>query len=125
METVRVFVVIEDEADMRVLIRLNLTVDPRIDIAGEASSLEEALEVVASTAPGLIILDHQIEGEVMGLEAAPLLKEAAPQAKILMFSAFDLEAEASASPHVDAFLSKKELNNLLPEVQRLLGLPPL
>lgn len=125
MEKVRVFVVVEDEPDMRILIRLKLTADPRISVAGEASSVDEAVELARSLSPGLIILDHQIEGDVMGLEAAPLLKEAAPNAKILLFSAFDLEAEASASPFINEFLSKNHFEELLPVSQRLLSLEPL
>lgn len=125
MEKMRVFVVVEDEPDMRVLVRLKLTVDPRITVAGEVGSLEEALELAQSIKPGLIILDHQIEGDVMGLDAAPLLKDAAPNAKILLFTAFDLETEATSSPFIDEFLSKKHLENLLAVAQRLLGLEPL
>jgi DNA-binding NarL/FixJ family response regulator len=125
METVRVLVVVEDEPDMRVLIRVNLTADPRIVVAGEASSAAEALELAQTTSPGLIILDHQIDGDVMGLEAAPLLKQAAPQAKILLFTAFDLEEEASSNSFIDDFLPKKDLGRLLPVAQRLLGLEPL
>ena len=60
----------------------------------------------------------------MGLDAAPLLKEAAPDAKILLFTAFDLGAEVSASPHVDAFLSKSRFSKLLSVVQQMLGLDP-
>lgn len=125
METVRVLVVVEDEPDMRMLIRVNLTADPRIVVAGEASSAAEALELAQTTSPGLIILDHQIDGDVMGLDAAPLLKEAAPQAKILLFTAFDLEEEASSNPFIDDFLPKKDLGSLLPVAQQLLGLEPL
>lgn len=125
MDVARVLVVVEDEPDMRMLIRLNLTADPRIVVAGEASTAEEAVELARTTSPGLIILDHQIDGEVMGLEAASLLKGAAPHAKILLFTAFDLDAEAAANPFVDDFLSKTDFALLLPVTQRLLGLEPL
>ena len=39
----------------------------------------------------------------MGLEAAPMLKEAAPHAKILLFTAFDMAHEAANEPAIDAF----------------------
>lgn len=124
-QTVQVLVVIEDEPDIRVLIKVNLTADPRILVAGEASNAADAIELARSRSPGLIILDHQLEGNVMGLDAAPLLKEAAPEAKILLFTAFDLETEAAASPFIDAFLSKAKFGSLLSVAQRLLGLEPL
>lgn len=122
MEQVRVLVVVEDEPDMQMLIRLTLTADPRILVAGEASNAADAVDLAQTTSPGLIILDHQIDGDVMGLDAAPLLKEAAPQAKILLFSAFDLEADAAANAFIDDFLPKKGLASLLSVAQRMLGL---
>lgn len=52
----------------------------------------------ARLVPGLIIFDHFIDGPVTGLDAAPALKAAAPAAKILLFSAHDLAADARRSP---------------------------
>lgn len=125
MDEVNVLVVVEDEPDVRMLIRINLTSDPRLHVQGEAANAADAIELARSASPGLIVLDHQIEGDLMGLDAAPLLKEAAPDAQILLFTAFDLEAEASASPHVDEFLSKSKFAKLLDVVQQMLGLQPL
>ena len=119
-----VLMVVEDEPDIRLIIRLHLTADPRIIVEGEAANAMDAIELARSTDPGLIILDHQIEGSIMGLDAAPLLKEAAPEAKILLFTAFDLANEADASPAVDAFLSKSDMSLLLPVSLQLLGLEP-
>ena len=119
---VKVFVVVEDEPDMRALIALTLGRDPRLELVGQAASAEEALAVLDSCEPGLIILDHGIEGELMGLDAAPLLKEKAPNAKILLFTAFDMRKEATAEPAVDEFLRKDRIGDLLPTVQRMLGL---
>jgi DNA-binding NarL/FixJ family response regulator len=120
----RVLVVVEDEEDIRLLIRMTLKTDQRIEILGEACSAEQAIELARTVQPGLIILDHSIEGEIMGLQAAPLLKEVAPHAKILLFTAFDLSAQAATEPAVDAFLSKTNIDRLLPVTQELLGLAP-
>jgi two-component system, NarL family, vancomycin resistance associated response regulator VraR len=121
--TLKILVIVEDEEDMRMMIRAILLTDQRLEIVGEAASAAEAIEAAKSLDPGLIILDHSIEGDVMGLEAAPLLKQVAPFAKILLFSAFDLEIEAAAEPAIDAFLSKSHVRKLLPTVQQLLELP--
>ena len=121
-ERVKVFVVVEDEPDMRALIGLMLGRDPRLELVGEASSAAEAIAILDTCEPGLIVLDHGIEGDIMGLEAAPLLKAKAPQAKILLFTAFDMRREASLEPAVDEFLRKDRIGDLLPTVQRLLGL---
>jgi DNA-binding NarL/FixJ family response regulator len=121
-DRVKVFVVVEDEPDMRALIALTLGRDSRLELMGEAASAAEALALLDSMEPGLIVLDHGIEGDLMGLDAAPLLKAKAPQAKILLFTAFDMRREATAEPAVDEFLRKDRIGDLLPTVQRLLGL---
>ena len=107
---------------MRALIALTLGRDHRLELVGEAASAEEALAVLDSVEPGLIVLDHGIEGDLMGLDAAPLLKAEAPNAKILLFTAFDMRKEADREPAVDEFLRKDRIGDLLPTVQRLLGL---
>lgn len=45
--------------------------------------------------PHLVILDHFIDGDVMGLEAAPAIRHVAPDARILLFTSHDLEVEAA------------------------------
>lgn len=114
----------EDQPDIRLLIAISLGRDARLEPAGEASSASEALSILESVPPDVIILDHGIEGDVMGLEAAPLLKAKAPDAKILLFTAFDMRVEADAEPAVDAYLRKDRFQLLLPTVQRLLGFDP-
>lgn len=122
-ERVEVLIVVEDEPDMRMMLRVMLETDPRISIVGEAEDAATAIELARSSHPGLIILDHSIQGDVMGLQAAPLLKEAAPQAKILLFTAFDLKSEAAVEPAIDEYLNKTDIGVLLPTVQRMLALP--
>src|SRR5687768_6351635 len=107
---------------MRMLISMMLARDPRLELMGEAASAAEALEVLDSVDPGLIVLDHGIEGDVMGLQAAPLLKAKAPASKILLFTAFDMRREAEEEPAVDGYLRKDRITELLPTVRELLDL---
>lgn len=118
-------VLVEDDPDYRLLIRVALGVDPRFEMSGEARSVEGGIELAREAHPRLIILDHNLEGEMIGLSAAPQLKAAAPNSKILLFSAYDLEAEARREPAVDAYVRKDEIGKLLPTAQRLLGLEPV
>ena len=116
-------VVVEDEPDMRMLISMMLGRDPRLELVGEAASAHEALEVLDEVVdPGLIVLDHGIEGDVMGLQAAPLLNAKAPESKILLFTAFDMRREAEEEPAVDGYLRKDRITELLPTVLQLLDL---
>ena len=118
----KVLVVVEDDEEMGLLIRRVLGRDERIESHGSAATAKEAIEVAKDYQPDLIILDHYIEGDVMGLQAAPLLKEVCPNTKILLFSSFNLGPEAKKEPAVDAFLPKKQLNDLLGICREMLGL---
>ncbi len=117
-------VVVEDEPDIRLLIRMLLTQDGRLAVVGEATSAAGALELARTASPRLIVLDHSVDGPVTGLDAAPALKAAAPGVKIILFSAYDLVADARRCPAVDAYLPKDQPSKLLPLVQQLLGLGP-
>jgi DNA-binding NarL/FixJ family response regulator len=118
----KVLVIVEDEADMRAVIRAMLSADPRLEIVGEATSADEAVKIARTVDPGLIVLDHKIDGDVTGLEAAPMLKAVAPSAKILLFTAYDMRNAAEREPAIDAYLRKDSIGQLLPLVQDLLGL---
>lgn len=119
----KVLVVVEDDPDMRTLIRLTLALEERFEVGGEAATAAEAIETVRRVDDvALIILDHFIEGDVMGLQAAPLLKAAAPSAKILLFTSHDLAMEARREPAIEAYLSKQQLDQLVPTARRLVGL---
>jgi DNA-binding NarL/FixJ family response regulator len=118
----KVMVVIEDSAEMAIIIQRVLARDDRLTFEGTADTAEKAVIVAGETQPDLVILDHFIHGPVLGLEAAPLIKRVAPSTKILLFSDFDLAAEAAKEPAIDLFLPKKRLSELLTTVQTLLGL---
>ena len=115
--------VIEDDPDVQLLIETIFSMDSRFSTAKAAETAEEALESARKAAPEIIILDHGLAGSLTGLDAAPLFKELAPRAKIILFTAFaELQIRATAEPAVDAFLLKTESTRLLPLAQRLTGL---
>lgn len=120
-----VLAVVEDDHDVRLLIRLHLARDPRLEILGEATSGEEAIALAKSMQPGVVILDHGLNGPMSGLAAAPLIKAVSPGSKIVLFTAYDLAREAASEPAVDAYVRKEQIRDLLSTVDRLLGLDPL
>ena len=77
-----------------------------------------------TTEPGIIVLDHGLAGALTGLDAAPQLKEVAPNAKIILFTAHAELRPAADEPAIDAFLLKTDISQLLPLAQRLTGLGP-
>jgi len=121
----RILVVIEDDPDVQFLIEAIFSLDPRFRVTHVAESAEGALDAPPTSEPGIIVLDHGLAGPLPGLAAAPLLKERAPQAKIIMFTAHAaLQARADREPAIDAFLLKTEAEKLLPLAQQLIGLGP-
>ena len=123
----QVLVVVEDDPDVQFLVESIFSMDPRFNAADVAESAEAALEWSARTAgPGVIVLDHGLAGALTGLTAARRLRELAPLAKIILFTAHaELKALADEEPAIDAFLLKTDSSQLLPLAQRLTGLGAL
>jgi DNA-binding NarL/FixJ family response regulator len=119
----KVLVVVEDDPDVQFLVETIFAMDSRFALAGVADSAEVALETARTSEPGVIVLDHGLAGALTGLEAAPRLKEVAPQSKIIVFTArAELRRMADDEPAVDAFLLKTDAEQLLPLAQHLTGL---
>ena len=121
----RVLVVVEDDPDVQFLVEVVFSEDDRFSVAVLAASAEDALEMARTTERGIIVLDHGLAGALTGLEAAPRLKEVAPNAKIILFTAHaELRHSAADEPAIDAFLLKTDVTQLLPLAQRLTGIGP-
>ena len=116
--------VVEDDLEMQFLIESVLTSDPRLKIIAKTTNAIEALALTWEVDPALIILDHTIEGEIMGLQAAPMIKAVAPKARIIFFTVQDFSFEARQEPAIDLYLSKRDIRKLLPAAQKLIGLEP-
>jgi DNA-binding NarL/FixJ family response regulator len=124
---VKVLVVVKDDPNVRFLVETIFSMDARFTLAAVASSAEEALESLRTTQPEIIVIGHGLSGQLTGLDAAPRLRELAPQAKIIMFTAHaDLKTRAEHEPAIDGFVLRSESTQLLPLAQQLtdLGAPP-
>lgn len=121
----RVLVAVEDDPDFQRLIRVTLSEDPRLSMAEDnPATIEDAVEVARELKPRLIVLDHNLQGKMVGLTGAKKLKEAAPEAKILLFTAYDVAAEARRESAIDEYLHKDDVGQLLETARRLVGLSP-
>jgi len=119
----KVFSVVEDDEDIRMLIRVQFSLDRDFSVDGQAGDIATAVEIARASAPNLIVLDHKLCGDMNGLEGAPLLKAAAPATKIILFSASEeLRLPAADEPAIDAFLLKTQIKRLVPLARRLVGL---
>jgi DNA-binding NarL/FixJ family response regulator len=116
-------VVVEDDEATRSVVRRTLQRDRRIQVVAAVGDARQAIAAIRGSAVDAVVLDHYISGRVMGLESIPAIKTLAPEAKVIVFTAQDLELEAYLEPEVDAYVHKGDVALLLPTLQRVLDLP--
>lgn len=93
----------DDRPEMRRLLRLRLELDDDLEVVGDATNGAEAVGLAHARQPDAVVLD--LEMPVMdGGEAIPLLRRAAPEAVIVLYTAaavIDLAATAQPDAVVD------------------------
>lgn len=106
-------VLVDDTPTLRMLTRLALE-DAGFDVVGEAGDGLAGLEVARRLRPDLVLLDLAMP--VMdGLEALPLLREALPDAQVVILSGFDRAAmedqviDAGAHGYLQKGMSPEEM----------------
>lgn len=69
---------------------------PQLRVVGQAGDAGEALRHTLALQPDVILLDNHLPG-VRGVDALPGLREAAPQARVLMLTVSEDEADLAAA----------------------------
>jgi DNA-binding NarL/FixJ family response regulator len=85
----------DDVAELRALLRVVIEQDG-MRVVGEAGDARTMLAELAAADPDVIVLDLSLPG-MDGLEAIPLVHEAAPDAHIVVFSGYGAEQMAAAA----------------------------
>lgn len=107
-KTVRV-VLVDDQESFRSAARLVIDMIDGFELVAEAVSAEEGLELAASLAPDLVLMDINLPG-IDGLEATRRIVDNAHGAKVIVLSTYEAaeyEARSLAAGAV-AFMSKSE-----------------
>lgn len=115
--------VIDDDADIVELLKINLTTDSRFELAGEGSNGAQALEVLAEAEPDVVILDLDMP-YFDGLNAIGHIRQGWPDVKIVVFSArYDsYDADDLLSNRADLYVDKsRRVVELLDEIVNLAG----
>ena len=84
MQVVRLVIVDNDESALE-LLELDLSLEGH-EIVGTAAQGEEAIDVVAATAPDVVVLDYRMPPGIDGLEVARRMRRRWPALRMLMYS---------------------------------------
>jgi DNA-binding NarL/FixJ family response regulator len=100
-------IVCDDTPQVRVLIKTELSLEPDMIVVGEAVNGAEAIDLARSEQPDVVLLDLGMP--VMdGLEALPEIKEAAPTARVIVYSSFEVSemAEKAVAAGASRYIEK-------------------
>jgi DNA-binding NarL/FixJ family response regulator len=117
-------VLVDDVPELRLLVRLTLEEDPAIEVVGEAANGREGVEVVEKTDPDLVLLDLSMP-DMDGLEAIPLMRRRAPNARVVVLSGHEagrvsLEAlDQGASRYINKATGLATIPQVVHEVAQL------
>lgn len=78
-------VLVDDTADIRLLLRALLAEVDGVDVVGEGGNGVEAIELAARLQPELLVLDHRMP-VLDGMAALPEIWRAAPQTRVVLLS---------------------------------------
>lgn len=117
--TVRVLIV-DDEPDLRLLLRTMLSLDPRIEIAGEAGDGGRGLELYRELRPDVLVLDQRMP-VLEGLEVAAQVLSEDPGQLIVLISAYLDDAMRSEANvlGVRSIMGKQHIEEIGAEILRL------
>ena len=83
---------VEDNAALRRALKVGLEASGDVQVAGEAASGEEALELCLVNPPDVILMDVQLAGKMNGIEAAVTLRREIPRLPVVFYSIQDDDA---------------------------------
>ena len=114
--------IVDDQADVRFLIRVIVEEEPRIELVGEADGADTALAELDAAAPDVVLLDAMMP-RVDGYELAPTLRERRPGMAIVLLTAHVDESvrERARTSGIDHVLGKDEFDRIPALVVQLAG----
>jgi DNA-binding NarL/FixJ family response regulator len=122
-EPVRVMVV-DDQPDVRFLLRVILGEEPDIEVVADAESADAALGAVDAADPHVALVDARMP-RMDGFELTPRLLERRPGLRVALLTTIvdDVIRERAQAAGAAACLSKDEFDGLAAVLRELMGEP--
>ncbi|HEX5861861.1 MAG TPA: PAS domain S-box protein [Nocardioides sp.] len=122
-------VVVDDAPDVRMLLKTQLRLTGRLAVVGEGADGYDAVDLARTHRPSLMLLDVSMPRRD-GLAALPLVLEASPETRVVMFSGFEEAGLAEHTRKLGAteFIEKSvPINDLVRRLVAIAGYqaPPL
>ncbi|RNM11195.1 response regulator [Nocardioides pocheonensis] len=114
--------IVDDAEDIRALLRMKLNREERFEVVGEAADGVDAVEMARTLQPHLVLLDMAMP-RMDGLQALPLIREAAPGVRVIVLSGFNqstLEREALAAGADRYIVKGGSMRDLVDEIEKVL-----
>ena len=89
-------VLVDDQALLRMGLRLVIESEPDLEVVGEASDGATAVDQVRALAPDVVLMDVRMPG-VDGIEATRRVVAEHPATRVLVLTTFDLDEYAFAA----------------------------
>ena len=118
-------VVVDDAADVRLLMKTRLRVSGSFKVVGEGADGAQAVALAEQHEPALMLLDVSMPG-VDGLQALPEVLKVSPSTRVVMFSGFEehgLAERARALGAADFIEKSVPVDALLARLLELLERP--
>lgn len=105
--------IVDDEGDMRLLMRLMLTMEGDCEVVAEAENGGDGYAAWERTRPDVVVLDMRMPGET-GLDTARRILAADPEQRIVMCSAYmdAAQQEEARLAGVSACIEKTDIGRL-------------
>ncbi|MEO7429387.1 MAG: response regulator transcription factor [Acidimicrobiales bacterium] len=119
--TIRVLIV-DDEPDLRLLLRTMLSIDQRVEIAGEAADGAEGLALFRALRPDVLVVDQRMP-VLEGMEVAARVLADHPDQTVILMSAFlnDAIVEQATGLGIRRVMGKQNLMDIVDEIVGLVA----
>ena len=119
-KTIRLLLV-DDQPTVRRGLRIWLTLEPNIEVVGEASDGAEAISLTQALRPDVVLMDVEMPG-MDGISAAAALRQIVPQSAVVILTLYDDAATRARAQEAGAaaFVAKHRMEEtLLAEIRRV------